>query len=196
MAIREQALCVYLKRRNMTVEQFVYVFKPTCIQTRVICHFPDSSDDVLFQRFHYLPTKIMASMKRHLLLFLFCHSIFRIESAVNPRRAQWVCDKLMMHRLRKVTTHLSQFIDSQMSGRWGIGYRIEVDEPTWTTYNVTAFINQLRTIKGKPGWIIVNLSGPANGADVYFAHHPLLWSLNNTKATPGPTGLRLTFKSS
>ena len=75
-----------------------------------------------------------------------------------------------------------------MSGRWGIGYRIGVDEPTWTTYSVSAFINQLRTIKGNPGWIIVNLSGPAHGGDIYFAHHPLLWNLNNTQATPGPTG--------
>jgi hypothetical protein len=95
----------------------------------------------------------------------------------------------MMHRLKESNnTPLTIRQLAQMSGRWGIGYRIEVDEPTWTTYSVTAFINQLRTIKGNPGWVIVNLSGPANAADVYFAHHPLLWSLNNTKATPGPTG--------
>jgi hypothetical protein len=77
---------------------------------------------------------------------------------------------------------------TKMSGRWGIGYRIQTDAPTWDTYDVNAFISQLRTIKGNPGWIIVNLSGPAHGGDVYLSHHPLLWSLNNTDATPSPTG--------
>jgi hypothetical protein len=75
-----------------------------------------------------------------------------------------------------------------MSGKWGIGYRLQVDAYVWENYNVTAFIEQLRTIKGNPSWIIVNLSGPAHGGDIYLAHHPLLWSLGNTAATPEPGG--------
>ena len=83
-----------------------------------------------------------------------------------------------------VSTTLIHLHSFQMSGRWGIGYRIHTNAPSWNTYNVQAFIDQLRTIKGDPGWIILNLSGPAHGGDIYLSHHPLLWSLGNTEATP------------
>jgi hypothetical protein len=73
-----------------------------------------------------------------------------------------------------------------MSGKWGVGYRIHATPQYWNSYNVGAFIEQLKTIRGNPSWVIVNLSGPAHGGDVYLSHNPLLWSLGNTSATPGP----------
>ena len=75
-----------------------------------------------------------------------------------------------------------------MSCQWGIGYRIHAIPSMIASYDVGAFIEQLRTIEGSPGYVIVNLSGPAHGGDVYLAHNPTLWSLGNTLATPGPDG--------
>jgi hypothetical protein len=73
-----------------------------------------------------------------------------------------------------------------MSGRWGIGYRIDATKDMNLDYDVDYFIEQLRTIKGDPGWIIVNLSGPATEGDVYLSYNPTLWEIGNVNAVPGP----------
>ena len=130
-------------------------------------------------------------MVRSFCLLLWYLSVFLVQSQ-GPRRAQWVSQEKRgaSYIQGEHDTHPTQpsFVLFQMSGRWGIGYRISTEAKMWDTYDVSAFIDQLRTIKGDPGWIIVNLSGPAHGGDVYLSHHPLLWSLGNTDATPEPGG--------
>ena len=90
------------------------------------------------------------------------------------------------HLFVKLSCELTSFQHVQMSGRWGIGYRIGATKDMNLYYDVDAFIEQLRTIGGDPGWIIINLSGPALDGDVYLTYNPTLWEIGNVHATPGP----------
>lgn len=75
-----------------------------------------------------------------------------------------------------------------MSGGWGIGFRIDASPQYWEQWDVEATMKQFRAIKGNPGWVIINLSGPAHGGDIYLTHHPVIWALSNgtTAACPPP----------
>jgi hypothetical protein len=76
-----------------------------------------------------------------------------------------------------------------MQGNWGVGFRTDAAASSWNTFNVTQFIEQLRSMPGKPSWVIVNLSGASHSGDRYISYHELLLDgLGNANATPERDG--------